>query len=78
MIMHTKIYFKMNVALRFHDDVANCTFGIMKKKNYFSASDFRFEFLCEAINTSVPSSSGYLVSLTPTSSTAYNEEMTRY
>ena len=43
------------------------TFGIVKKGKYYSASDFNFTLAAEVI-CSNPSSSGYLINLTPVGS----------
>ena len=51
----------MNLYSGFHDEA---TFGIMKKGEYQPASDFNFDMVAEVI-CSTPSSSGYLIKLTP-------------
>ena len=43
------------------------TFGVVKKGRFFSASDFNFKMVAEVICAN-PSSSGYLVKLTPAGS----------
>ena len=48
----------------FFDNVSENTFGAMKKGEYLPASDFLFDLVTEVI-CDVPSSSGYLVNLTP-------------
>ena len=51
----------------FHDDMEENTFGVFKKGTYVPASDFRFDLILEVI-CETPSSSGYLVKLTPRNS----------
>lgn len=51
----------------FHDDPKENTFGIMKKGVYLPASGFLFNLVTEVI-CDVPSSSGYLINLTPRNS----------
>ncbi len=50
----------------YHEDEE--TFGVVKKGGkYYPASDFRFELVVEVISSN-PSSSGYLIRLTPSGS----------
>ena len=54
-------------APAFHDDLKENTFGVCKKGVYMPASDFLFDLVLEVICES-PSSSGYLIRLTPRNS----------
>ena len=54
----------ISIHVVFHDDQKEKTFGIIKKGVYMPASDFIFELVAEVI-CEVPSSSGYLINLTP-------------
>ena len=62
-VLCTCVYL-LNHSIGYHD----CeTFGVVKKGKFFSASDFNFKLVAEVICEN-PSSSGYLVKLTPTGS----------
>lgn len=56
------MYTALNID--FNDNLEDHTFGIIKKGIYTPCSDFRFDIEAEVI-CSIPSSSGYVLALTP-------------